>query len=703
VNRPPAEHWLLLGQRALAAGRADRARELAKRILAEQPNRPEALALLANADLLLEELDEAISALDLLSALGRADLARVLARALNRRGARRLRNGDLSGAGEDLRRATTIWPELPEAWFNLALYEQARGRRTEALAACREALRLVPEDAEARLLAAELEDEPASALAQLEALPPTLPPPLAANALRVAAELMARQDLPASRGAIEGLVDAQTALAEELGALLALDGEIGPARALLRTVARRREARGESGLAARLKAELALGAVPLHRAELDAWREDFVRGLQRLEEAHRAGMLRASSLEDIGHAPFLLAYHGESDRDLLARLGDLLAALARPLGPRIAARRKRGGRRVAMISSFFRDSTVGHYFASWPEALRRAGFELTLVQLGPRRDAMTERLARSADRFRFHDEGPDALARWIAEAGFDLILYPELGMDARVFALAALRLAPVQLCAWGHPISSGLPTIDGFLSVAAMEPADAREHYRERLILLPGIGTAYPRPPPPEPLDRTALGLPQETVLVFYPHSPFKIHPENDELLADLAASEPALRFVLFEGERPSFRARLEQRLLDAFARKGVDARSRLLWLPLMPRQRYLAVAACCDFLLDCLRWSGGNTTLDALSVALPVLTAPGRFMRARQSAAMLALIGAEELVAPDREALLALARRFAREAERKSSWRARLASTAHALYERNDSAPALAAAIEDWLAPGSD
>lgn len=703
MNRPPAEHWLLLGQHALAAGRADRARELAKRILAEQPNRPEALALLANADLLLDELDEAISALDRLSAMGRADLARALARALNRRGARRLRSGDLSGAGEDLRRATTIWPELPEAWFNLALYEQASGRRTEALAACREALRLVPEDAEARLLAAELEDEPASALAQLEALPPTLPPPLAANALRVAAELMVRQDLPESRGAIEGLVDAQTALAEELGDLLALDGEIGPARALLRTVARRREARGESGLAARLKAELALGAVPLNRAELDAWREDFVRGLQRLEEAHRAGMLRARSLEDIGHAPFLLAYHGESDRDLLARLGDLLAALARPLAPGVAARRKRGGRRVAMISSFFRDSTVGHYFASWPEALRRAGFELTLVQLGPRRDAMTERLARSADRFRFHGEGPDALARWIAEAGFDLILYPELGMDARVFALAALRLAPVQLCAWGHPMSSGLPTIDGFLSVAAMEPADAKEHYRERLTLLPGIGTAYPRPPPPEPLDRTALGLPRETVLVFYPHSPFKIHPEDDELLADLAASEPALSFVLFEGERASFRARLERRLLRAFARKGVDARSRLLWLPLMPRQRYLAVAACCDFLLDCLRWSGGNTTLDALSVSLPVLTVPGRFMRARQSAAMLALIGAGELVAPDREALLALARRFAREAEQRSSWRARLASTAHALYDRGDSAPALAAAIEDWLAPGSD
>ena len=44
------------------------------------------------------------------------------------------------------------------------------------------------------------------------------------------------------------------------------------------------------------------------------------------------------------------------------------------------------------------------------------------------------------------------------------IVYPELGMDVTSFALAALRLAPVQAATWGHPETTGLPTIDYFLS-----------------------------------------------------------------------------------------------------------------------------------------------------------------------------------------------------------------------------------------------
>ena len=63
-------------------------------------------------------------------------------------------------------------------------------------------------------------------------------------------------------------------------------------------------------------------------------------------------------------------------------------------------------------------------------------------------------------------------------------------------------------------------------------------------------------------------------------------------------------------------------------------------------RSRFLQITMACDLMVDCLHWSGGNTTLDALHCGLPVLTCPGRFMRGRQSAAMLRLLGlADELV----------------------------------------------------------
>src|SRR6202008_2298683 len=91
----------------------------------------------------------------------------------------------------------------------------------------------------------------------------------------------------------------------------------------------------------------------------------------------------------------------------------------------------------------------------------------------------------------------------------DVLVYPELGMDVTSFALATLRLAPRQYAAWGHPVTTGFDTIDGYFTAAAMEPPGSSEHYTERLIPLPGIGTRYARPAVPSDASRERLGLPQ--------------------------------------------------------------------------------------------------------------------------------------------------------------------------------------------------
>ncbi|MBK7470058.1 MAG: hypothetical protein IPI73_04865 [Betaproteobacteria bacterium] len=71
-----------------------------------------------------------------------------------------------------------------------------------------------------------------------------------------------------------------------------------------------------------------------------------------------------------------------------------------------------------------------------------------------------------------------------------MLIYPELGMDARCMVLAALRLAPVQCAAWGHPVTSGHGTIDRFHRAEAMEPAGGDAHYVESWRGCQGIGTA---------------------------------------------------------------------------------------------------------------------------------------------------------------------------------------------------------------------
>ena len=73
-------------------------------------------------------------------------------------------------------------------------------------------------------------------------------------------------------------------------------------------------------------------------------------------------------------------------------------------------------------------------------------------------------------------------------------------MDPLAGRLAAQRLAPVQCVAWGHPETTGMPTLDYFLSSDLMEPPDGEAHYTEHLVRLPNLGLCYV----PEPVARTA-------------------------------------------------------------------------------------------------------------------------------------------------------------------------------------------------------
>ena len=74
------------------------------------------------------------------------------------------------------------------------------------------------------------------------------------------------------------------------------------------------------------------------------------------------------------------------------------------------------------------------------------------------------------------------------------MFYPEVGMDPATCALAALRLAPLQIASWGHPVTTGLPTIDLFVSGELLEGPGAERHYHEKLIRLPGTGFAQSWP-----------------------------------------------------------------------------------------------------------------------------------------------------------------------------------------------------------------
>ncbi|MBE5314320.1 MAG: hypothetical protein H4O13_02840 [Xanthomonadales bacterium] len=649
ADAPTPEALLAQAQAQFAAGADSDALATAAAALALRPDWPPALLLQANAGLRSGALDAAIAALQKLCQItpAAAPLLNALATAHNNRGSRARRAGDEPAALRDFEAALQHAPSHALAGFNRALCLLALDRREDAERALREHVSAHPQDLEARVELALLGPESPQRVAAVAALLSRPDFSQLPAELRLRAERAGPAPVRALLPLFELDEEARRRWAWPLGEQLRLDNHAEAARRAYAAS----PSRTDTPLRERLAAALSGPMVYADTAQLQAERARQHEALHALAHTLQRTPPRGQTLDDLAWSHFALAYMGEDDAALMRELGALMQSAARAVAPGFdEAPACAYPRRVVLVGSVFRDCTAGAYFGGWVGWLREAGFEVVLYQLGPHRDAETERMAAIASRVHYVDEHTPlgAIAEQLRAERAGLILYPELGMDSRLSPLAALKLARRQATAWGHPVTSGLRSLDAYFSCADMEPAEAAEHYLEPLRLLPGLGVDYRRPPLPPPAPRAELSLPERGPLLLAPQSLFKLHPDNDALYAELLLRLPQARLLLFD-DRTAWREALTQRL----QRAGVDP-ARLHWLATGSRARYLQINAACDLMLDSRHFSGGNASLDALQAGLPVLTTPGRFMRGRQTAAMLVRLGLRERLCMEDPARLA-------------------------------------------------
>ncbi len=615
---------------------------IAEQLLRRSPADDEAWLILGNAGLQAGEFEVAVRAFQTLHDRhpDAEPLRRGLGMALNSRGAQRRKSGDEHNALLDFAFAIQVFPAHPQAAFNAALCATALGNRSESRRWLDHHLAHQPEDREAQWLWFDSIDTARLDTAQLQRWQHLLRQPFdgvdGALRTRVLARFGPRDLVLDAWAACDA--SQRSRIGFGVGDQLRQRNETDAARRIFSATAASAE---KPSVRTLLAAAMTMPVLPDSAAQIAECRAAAGHALGDLGERLRDRDVDDLRLQDLAWSNFYLAYHGADDLPLqsaYARLLQDLTARAWPAWQQAPTGRR--ARKVVMLSSFWRDCTVGSYFAGWIDWLRAADFEVVVYQLGPQRDEVTERTFARASRGVFWDESQslESLVEAIRDEQATLLIYPELGMDGRIFPLAALRLARRQVVAWGHPVTTGFQTLDGYFTCADMEPDHASTHYSERLLPLPGLGVAYTRPSMPTAVTRESLGLTDDGPLLLMPQSLFKVHPEMDSVLADALLASPRARLVLFD-LLPPFRPLFEQRLQRAFDAREVDP-ARVLWLAGCDRSRYLQVNMACDLMLDSLHFSGGNTSLDALQAGLPVLSSEGRFMRGRQTAAMLRRLG---------------------------------------------------------------
>lgn len=265
--------------------------------------------------------------------------------------------------------------------------------------------------------------------------------------------------------------------------------------------------------------------------------------------------------------------------------------------------------------------------------------------------------AEAATAMALVDQYHHGLTNWVQQTLHDqpdCIFYPEIAMDVTTVQLATLRLAPLQIAGWGHPITSGLPTIDLYCSGQLLERPDADIDYSERLVRLPGVGACSVLPPVAAVVpDPESLDIPADrTVTRFLVcQQAAKFDPSFDSLYPRIALSALPCRFWFVRDSKVSWdESRLEERFHDAFAAYGLNAAAYIRIIDWLPGEQFLGLLDSMDVYLDTPAFSGYTTAWQALHRGLPVVTLEGRFMRQRLAAGLLRQIGMTATIATNRD-----------------------------------------------------
>jgi len=345
--------------------------------------------------------------------------------------------------------------------------------------------------------------------------------------------------------------------------------------------------------------------------------------------------------------------------------------------------------KVGYVSPDFKRHSVSYFFEPLLRAHDRRRVEVYCYAEVAEPDVVTERIKGETDHWRSTvGRSDEAVARQIYEDGIDILV--DLAghtTDSRL-RVFTFKPAPVQATYLGYFATTGLRSIDYWISDDTLTPHDTVERSVEEIWRLPRCCLSYEPPEGvPEAVDR-----PSGAPIVFgsFNHV-LKISDRAIALWSRVLRAVPNSRLFLKTGSLASVAARAD--LSTRFVAHGVEAGR------LEMRGRTSGVAAHfatygeVDIALDTVPRTGGTTTADALWMGVPVLSLAGERFIERLSATMLAAIGRSELIASSEDEYVAKAIELARDSRQRKTLRKVLRADMAASPLCN--APGLAASLE--------
>lgn len=328
--------------------------------------------------------------------------------------------------------------------------------------------------------------------------------------------------------------------------------------------------------------------------------------------------------------------------------------------PFLVPRRTRGDKlRVGYLSPDFRAHIMGFLMAEVFKRHDGSRFEIYAYSLA---EPVLDDAVTASFRARSHKFASVArlseqkAARLIAEDDLDILV--DLGGHAAYAkpAILAYKPARIQITHLGYPGALGLDTVDYKLTDACADLPENADFLVENL--LPMEGCVFPfrhvEPALEHGYSRTALGLDGKVVFGVFVNI-MKLSPRCLSVWREVldGIENGVLAFSpLDTGEYPGFVRQVKA--------AGIPV-EKIVFIPSpkdesMGRARYHLV----DIVLDTFPYSGGDTTLAALDMGVPVVTLTGKRHSERTSYSILKNLGVESTIAAREEDFVAIAHRLA-------------------------------------------
>ena len=349
---------------------------------------------------------------------------------------------------------------------------------------------------------------------------------------------------------------------------------------------------------------------------------------------------------------FYLHYQGKDVLELQKSYAYLIERITKKIYQEFHQKRKKNiplkGVKIGFISAFFRNHTVSKLFKNFVLKLDHKLFKKFVYFADDKSDHITNEIKNNVDHF-FYNSDVDKLINQISNDCLDMILYLDIGMTPKIQILSSLRLAPFQFNTWGHPITSGFKNIDYYLSGELMETHNSQIYYSEKLINLPNLGINYNSP---NLSSIKKLNIPNKSNKTIFLNlqSLFKLLPEDDHIYLDIIKKHPNCCFWFLEAINNSITSTFKDRISKLFQKEGYNFERYSYFHPRCSQDEFFGLIKESDIILDSLNWSGGNTSLEAVSLNKPIVTYPSNFMRGRHTYAILKILDINETIASSKK-----------------------------------------------------